>query len=172
MKRIYMVLSICLIVLGLVCPGCRPSATAQLEENKAIARRHFEEVWSKGNITLVDEHIATNFVLHDPSSREVQGTEGYKQYVTIYRTAFPDIHFIVEDQIAEGNKVATRWTATGTHQGELMGIPPTGKLCTVTGISIGRIAGGKIQESWSYWDAMGMLQQLGVVPPIAEGDKK
>ena len=172
MKRVYMVLSIGLIALGLVCPGCRPPSTAQLEENKASVRLAFEEGWNKGNLTTVDEDVATNYVLHDPFSGEVKGPEGYKQYVKMYRNAFPDLHFTVEDQIAEGDKVVTRWTCTGTHRGELMGIAPTGKLGTITGITIYRFSGGKIQESWSNWDDLGMLQQLGIVPPIGEAGKE
>ncbi len=172
MKRVYMVLSIGLIALGLVCPGCRPPSTAQLEENKASVRLAFEEGWNKGNLTTVDEDVATNYVLHDPFSGEVKGPEGYKQYVKMYRNAFPDLHFTIEDQIAEGDKVVTRWTCTGTHRGELMGIAPTGKLGTVTGIFIDRIAGGKAVETWAAWDALGMLQQLGVVPPMGQGGEK
>ena len=167
-----MVLSIGLIALGLVCPGCRPPSTAQLEENKASVRLAFEEGWNKGNLTTVDEDVATNYVLHDPFSGEVKGPEGYKQYVKMYRNAFPDLHFTIEDQIAEGDKVVTRWTCTGTHRGELMGIAPTGKLGTVTGIFIDRIAGGKAVETWAAWDALGMLQQLGVVPPMGQGGEK
>lgn len=139
------------------------------EANKAIVRRGFEEIWNKGNLAAVDEMYATNFVLHDPGSPGVRGPEGVKQYVTRERTAFPDIHFVVEDQIAEGDKVATRWTATGTHQRELMGIPASGKFATVTGIMISRILEGKIVEGWSNWDALGMLQQMGVAPRMGEG---
>ena len=172
MKRVYMLLSICLVALGLVCPGCRPSSTVQLEENKAIARRAFEEGWNKGNLTTVDEDVATNYVLHDPFSGEIKGPDGYKQYVRMYRTAFPDLHFTIEDQIAEGDKVVTRWTCTGTHRGELMGIAPTGKLGTLTGITIDRIAVGKAVETWVAWDALRMLQNLGVVPPMGQGGEK
>jgi len=92
------------------------------------------------------------------------GTAGIKQFISIYRTAYPDTHFTVEDQVAEGDKVATRWTATGTHRGELMGIAPTGKRVTVTGIAITRVTNGKIVETWNNFDALGQLQQLGVIP--------
>jgi len=171
MKRIYKVLPICLIVLGLVCPGCRPPSTAQLEENKAIARRLFEEVWSQGKLDVADEIFATDYFGHIAGSPEVRRLEGFKQFVSMYRTAFPDLQFTIEDQIAEGDKVVTRWTSTGTHKGELMGIPPTGVQSTSTGIAIDRIAGGKIVEVWSNWDTLGLLQQLGAVPPIGEGEK-
>jgi steroid delta-isomerase-like uncharacterized protein len=100
----------------------------QPEENKAITRRFLEEIFAGGNLELVDELFAPNFVLHDPSvPQEVRGIEAMKQYITMYRTAYPDTHFTIEDQIAEGDRVVTRWTGQGTHQGELMGIPPTGK---------------------------------------------
>ena len=121
----------------------------QPEENKAVTRRFLEEIFQGGNLELVDELFAPNFVLHDPSvSEEVQGLEALKQYITMYRPAYPDTHFTVEDQIAEGDEVVTRWTGQGTHQGELMGIAPTGNQVTVTGIEIVRISGGKIEETW------------------------
>ena len=82
----------------------------------------------------------------------------------MYRTAFPDMRITIEDQVAEGDKVVTRWTASGTHQGDLMGIDPTGRRATVTGITIDRISGGKVEETWTNFDAMGMMQQLGVIP--------
>ena len=88
---------------------------------------------------------------------------------TMYRTAFPDLHFTVEDQIAEGDMVANRVTARGTHQGEFMGIAPTGKQVTVTGITIDRIAGDKLEESWASWDFLGLMQQLGAIPEPGEG---
>lgn len=137
----------------------------QPEENKAITCRFLEEIFAGGNLELVDELFAPSFVLHDPSvPQEVRGIEALKQYVTMYRTAYPDTHFTIEDQIAEGDRVVTRWTGQGTHQGELMGIPPTGKRVTVTGIELDRISGGKIEESWVSYDALGMMQQLGIVP--------
>ncbi len=144
------------------------------EENKAIARCVFEEAWNQGNLDPVDEIHSTDFVLHDPSMPEdICGPEGFKQFITMYRIAFPDIHFTIEDQIAEGDKVVTRWTGTGTHRGELMGIAPTGvRGQGVMGITIDQIAGGKIVESWNAWDTLGMLQQLGVVPAIEEVSKK
>lgn len=96
------------------------------------------------------------------------GREGFKQFVLMYRSAFPDMHITIEDQIAEGDKVVSRWTARGTHQGELMGIPPTGKQATVTGINIERFANGKFVEEWSNFDALGLLQQLGVVTTLGQ----
>jgi steroid delta-isomerase-like uncharacterized protein len=134
------------------------------EENKANDRRFFE-AWNQGNQAIVDELCAPNYVLHDPDTT-VRGVEEFKQYIASNRTAFPDGHFTIEDQIAEGNMLATRWTFRGTHQGELRGVPPTGKQVTVTGIGIYRIEGGKFEESWVNFDVLGLLQQLGVIPPM------
>jgi steroid delta-isomerase-like uncharacterized protein len=133
-----------------------------VEENKAIFRRIVEEGFNKGNLAIVDELVATNHVNHTDN---VHGPEEYKQFITMYRTAFPDLHMTIEDQIAEGDKVVNRWTSRGTHKGDLMGIPPTGKQTTVTGMYVARIIGGKIVEEWGNLDALGMMQQLGVVPP-------
>jgi steroid delta-isomerase-like uncharacterized protein len=133
-----------------------------VEENKAIFRRIVEEGFNKGNLAIVDELVATNHVNHTDN---VHGPEEYKQFINMYRTAFPDLHMTIEDQIAEGDKVVNRWTSRGTHKGELMGIPPTGKQTTVTGMYVARIIGGKIVEEWGNLDALGMMQQIGVVPP-------
>ena len=138
-----------------------------VEENKIIARRVFEEAWNQRDLDAVDEICATDFVRHDPASSNLSGPigpEGYKQVITFYTTAFPDHHFVVEDMIAEGDRVVTRWTATGTHQGDLAGIPPTGVKGIVTGITIARFGEGKIVEERSNWDALGLMQQLGVIP--------
>ena len=140
------------------------------EENKAIARRFFEEVWNKGNLDVIDETHAAGYVLHD-STGDIQGTEGLRQFVMVYLTAFPDFHVTIEDEIAEGDMVVLRWTVTGTHKGELMGISPTDKEMTMTGITMGRIASGKIVEAWNNLDAVGMLQQLGVIPTMGQSEK-
>jgi steroid delta-isomerase-like uncharacterized protein len=134
------------------------------KENKAIARRADEELFDRGNLDVADELFALNFVYHDPASGEDwHGPESVKQYATMLRAAFPDLHYTVEDQIAEGDKVVTRYTASGTHQSELMGIAPTGNWVEITGISITRIQDGKIEEIWENYDTLGMMQQLGVV---------
>ncbi len=135
------------------------------EDNKTRARRFIEEVWNQGNVAVIDELAAPSF--SDPGLLPpVQGLEGLKQYVTMYRTAFPDVYFTIDDQIAEGDKVVTRFTATGTQKGELMGIAATGRRATVMGITITRYENGKVVESWSNFDALGMMQQLGVVPSM------
>ncbi len=135
------------------------------EENKAIARRIYDEAWNKGNLDLIDELCDANLVAHNLPPEVSPDRAGFKQLIAMYRAAYSDVQMIVEDQIAEGDRVVTRWTGRGTHKGELMGIPPTGRHVTVTGIDIERIAGGKVIEAWGEFDAMGMMQQLGVVPP-------
>jgi steroid delta-isomerase-like uncharacterized protein len=136
------------------------------EGNKDLARRFMEEVYNKGNVDFIDEVVASDYVAHDPNSPEGTGggTDGAKQFVEMYRSALPDLQMTVEDLIAEGDKVVTRWTARGTHQGALMGIPPSGNRVEVTGISVDRIEGGKFVEGWSNYDALGMMQQIGAVP--------
>ena len=136
------------------------------ETNKTVSRRFLEEVWNKGNLALLNEIIAKDHVDSGPGTLPglPTGPEGSKQLVTVYRNAFPDVHFTIDEQIAEGDNVVTRWTAHGTHKGELVGIPATGKSTTVTGIAIDRIVNGKIAESWGIFDQFGMMQQLGVIP--------
>lgn len=133
------------------------------EDNKALVRRFYEEIFNRGNMAVVDELCTANYLFHDPTG-PVQGPEGFKQFATMYRTAFPDLHITIDDAIAEGDKVVARTTGRGTHKGELMGIPPTGKQIAVSGMTISRIVNGKAEETWANYDALGMLQQLGVVP--------
>ena len=136
-----------------------------VEENKAIAQRITEEIWGKGDLALIDELFAPNYVDHNPLPGFAPDREGLKQSVTMMQAAFPDLHTHVEDLIAEENKVVARFSGHGTHKGELMGIPPTGRDVTVAGIQICRIVDGKVVEDWTELDNMGMMQQLGVVPP-------
>ena len=130
------------------------------EQNKATARRIFDEVASKGNLGVISELVASNHVYH--SNPQLSGIDGQKKMVTMYRTAFPDLELTVEDQIAEGDKVVSRITIRGTHKGDLMGTPPTGKHVTITAISIMRFADNKVVEEWELVDEAGMMQQLGV----------
>lgn len=135
------------------------------EENKAISRRADEEFFNQGNLDAAGEIFASNFVFHDPANgEEWHGPENVKRYAAMLRVAFPDLHQTIKEQIVEGDKVAYRWTARGTHQGELMGIAPTGRRVTLTGIAIARLVDGKIEEIWENYDALGMMQQLGVIP--------
>ncbi len=133
------------------------------EENKALLRVWVEEVWNKSNVALVDEKIAPNYVYHDPE-HPLHGPAGFKSLHAMYRSAFPDLHFTIEDMVAEGDKIAWRFKAEGTHQGELQGIPPTGKRVVVAGTLISRIVSGQFVEDWNALDMLGMLQQLGVIP--------
>ena len=133
------------------------------EENKAIFRRYVEEVSNEGNLDLVDE-IFARYVSHQPDGHtEERGPEDVKWFIGESHQAFPDFHSTIEDQIAEGDKVATRWTIRGTHQGEFRGIAPTGKQITVTGIGIFRFSEGKVVESWDNFDQLGMMQQLDAI---------
>jgi steroid delta-isomerase-like uncharacterized protein len=132
------------------------------ERNKAILHRYFEELFNTGNLSVADEIVGLNYLNHNPVPGEPPGREGLKAFITHLRTAFPDIQFTIEDQIAEGDKVVTRFTVTGTQQGEFAGIPATGRPVTVTALNIYRVAGGQIEEGWLNWDALGMMQQLGV----------
>ena len=139
------------------------------EENKALTRRVMEEMFNKGNLDADDELLAPDFVDHDPSMPEdVRGPEGFKEYVRAFRSAFSDLHIRIEDQIAEGDKVVTRWTGTGTHDGDSMGIAPTGNRVEIMGMEISRISGGKVAEMWDNYDAMGMMQQMGAIPSAEE----
>jgi steroid delta-isomerase-like uncharacterized protein len=135
------------------------------EENKEKVHRFLEETFNEGNLDVVDEIFASDYVLHDPGiPEEVSGPEGIKQFVQMYRSAFPDTHITVEDQLAEGDEVVTRWTGRGTHQGELFGIPASGNRVEDTGITISRFEGGKIAEDWTNSDFLGLMQQIGAVP--------
>lgn len=147
--------------------GLFETACADEAANKALALRVFAEIWNQQNLDVADEILAADHAYYTPAD-VISGPEGFKGFVNMYLVAFPDANFVIDDQIAEGDLVATRWTATGTHQGELMGIPPTDVFATTTGITIMRVADGKIVENWSQWDALGQMQQLGVIPTWRE----
>jgi steroid delta-isomerase-like uncharacterized protein len=139
------------------------------EQNKTIVRRLFDELWNKGNLPVADELIAPTYTHHDTSTPDVgRGPESEKKRVTLYRTAFADMRLTIEDLIAEGETVVARWTCRGAHKGDLNGIAPTGKQIAISGVSVVRFAGGKMVEGWINWDALGMMQQLGVVPELGK----
>jgi len=150
-------------------PAAEGKESTMSEQNKALARRALEEIWNQGNLAVIDELTATNATFHDPNvpGGKFTGPDGLKQFVHIYRGAFPDVRITIDDQIAEGDKVVTRWTATGTHKGELMGIAPTNKHATVTGVDIDRYQNGRVVEAWASYDMLGLLQQVGIVPVMA-----
>ena len=139
------------------------------EENKAVVRREMEEFFNHtGNLDVADEIIASNYVSYEPTSGEVRGIEGAKQFAATYREPFPDLQNTIEDMVAEGDKVVVRFRARGTHQGETEAFgPPTGKWMEMTGITIKRLSEGKIVEAWTNFDALGMMQQLGLLPEAA-----
>jgi steroid delta-isomerase-like uncharacterized protein len=134
------------------------------EENKAIFRRYVEELGNEGNFDLADE-IFDHYLAHQSDGTTLErGPEDVKRFMGEFRSAFPDFHSTIEDMVAEGDKVVTRWMARGTHQGEFRGIAPTGKEIEITGIGIFRFSTeGKVVESWDAMDQLGMMQQLGVV---------
>jgi steroid delta-isomerase-like uncharacterized protein len=135
------------------------------EENKAIVRRFLEGIFTQGDPDVVDELAAPDFVVHDPSSETGDvDAEGVKGSIAWSHGAFPDLRVTIENQVAEGDNVATRWTVRGTHRGEMMGAAATGNRVTFTGTQTDRISGGKIAESWSNWDTLGMLRQIGALP--------
>jgi steroid delta-isomerase-like uncharacterized protein len=137
----------------------------QEQYNKALIVRAWEEIFNQGNLDAADEILAPDYVVHNTAGAPDGHTpDALKQTVVMQRNAFPDIHTTVVDQVAEGDMVVSRWIGTGTHKGELMGIPPTGVQITNTGILLSRVADGKIAEEWSNYDQLGMMQQLGVIP--------
>ena len=140
------------------------------EQNKAILRRFFEEIFNNGDLSVADEIVAADYVNHNPAPGETPGLEGLKEFVTNLRTAFPDVSFTIDDEVAEGDKVVTRWTCRGTHQAEFAGIPASGNHVTFSAINIHHVVDGKIQEAWVKWDTLDFMQQLGVIPPMGEGE--
>jgi steroid delta-isomerase-like uncharacterized protein len=138
------------------------------EQNKMVVRRAIEEVYNQGKLDVVDELVSSDFVAHT-TSEDIHGSAGMRQFVASLRQAFPDLHMTIQDQVAEGDKVVTRWTARGTHSGEFHGIPPTGKKGSLTGINIDRVVDSKAVECWTSTDDLGLLQQLGAVPTPGHG---
>ena len=144
------------------------SETEATEKNKAVITR-LGELWNTGNLTIADEIFDADFVNHDPDNPGINNLESYKGYVDVIRIGFPDFHVATDDLIVEEDKLAFRWTIIATHQGELMGMPATGIQVVWTGIKMAHFADGKIVEMWWAKDSMGMLQQLGVIPPMPDG---
>ncbi|HEX6123131.1 MAG TPA: ester cyclase [Ktedonobacterales bacterium] len=136
------------------------------EQNKALARRVIEEIWNKGEYTVLNQLLSPNFVFHDPSSPRVKTRQDYEMFATAYRRAFPDLRLVIEDQIAERELVMTWWGARGTNTGPLMGYAPTDRTVSITGISLDLIHNGQIVEERVNWDALGLFQQLGMVPML------
>ena len=132
------------------------------EENKALVRRFYDEVWNRGDYGVADEVFAADYVRHDLRPTPVPpGPEGQKLVANMFRTAFPDGQMTIDLLIAEADLVMARWTIQGTHQGAWINIPPTGKRVGFAGVNIFRIAGGKVVEIWNHRDDLGLMQQLG-----------
>ena len=132
------------------------------EQNEAVARRGFE-VFNTGDTSQADEFVAEDARNHDPAMPDSPaGPDGLKQAVEVYRGAFPDLKITIEEMFSDRDLVCTRWSSEGTNDGELMGMPPTGKHAKTTGLSIDKVQDGKIVESWTEWDNAGLMQQLGV----------
>jgi steroid delta-isomerase-like uncharacterized protein len=133
-----------------------------IEKNRDLVRQYLE-IWNTGNLTNIEEIVSIDFIFHRVGG-DLKGHEALRQYIMVFRTAFPDLHFTVEEVIAERDKAVTHWMMTGTHKGELMGIAATDKQIKVTGTSITRIAGNKVIENSTFWDRLDLMQQLGVIP--------
>lgn len=132
------------------------------EMNRAVVRRVVEELFDTGNLDIADQVFAPDYVDHSPSELESSGLENIKRFVVGWRVAFPDTRSAVEDMIAEGDRVAVRWTTQATHRGEFLGVPPTGNVVTAHWLGIFRLSNGKIIESWDHYETQGLLRQLGV----------
>ena len=137
-------------------------------KNTALARR-WAEICNQANLDLADEIYAPDCVLYDPTMPEdMRGGEGAREFYSMYRSAFPDADITIEDQLAERDMVATRWTARGTQQGELLGVPPSGNRVEIAGMTISRAEGAKVVEEWNNYDALGLMQQIGAIPEPGE----
>lgn len=139
------------------------------EANKAIVARIWEEVYSQGDVSVVDEVMDERYLNHDLLPGEEPGAEGVKQFALSLRGAFPDLRFNVEEMLAKDDLVVTRWLATGTHEGEFLAVPASGRRMAATGMTMHRLENGRIVEGWTNWDALSMLTQIGVLPPPKGG---
>ncbi len=138
---------------------------SEATEYQSLVHRVIEEFWNQGQLALADELFAAEYVRYDPAAPNIgTGPDAAREVAAAYHAAFPDLRLSIGDLLADGDKVVLRWTARGAHRGELRGIAPTGKEITTTGITIWRIADGRIAEEWVNWDTFGLLQQLGAIP--------
>ena len=142
---------------------------SQLEQNKRIVRRAIEEGWNPANLAVIDELYAADFLFHQESGEAVRGLDAFKTWISTIHGAFPDIRYQIEAMYADGDKVATRYTVRGTHTGDFRGLPATGKTFNLSGHLIHRVAAGKKTEGWGIWDTLGLMTQLGVIPPVRLG---
>lgn len=136
-------------------------------DGKALFREVIEQVWHRGNLGFVDEAYHPEYVANVPRG-ELQHLADYRRYVTETRAAFPDIRIYVQQQVAEGDFVVSRHRIVGTHTGDFMGLAPTGRPIDVAAMTMERLSGGRFAESWSCWDVIGLLHEIGLVPDLAE----
>lgn len=133
---------------------------------RQIAKQYVQTVWNEGRLDRLEEFIDPGFIDHESTFPfSARGADGLRRVLLFFRTAFPDVHWTIEDMVAEGSKVAMRFTARGTHRGSVVGFPGTGRRITVTGTTIFRIESARLVEAWTHWDTLGLLQQLGVADP-------
>jgi len=160
-----MIMLICLIVTGLVCPGCKPSSSDQLEENKALVRHGYKLLEERDWVKLA-ELYASDFIYYSPERQEPGTREDFMQYLQRLEVVYPDFSDTIEDIIAEGDKVVVRELWRGTNKGDIeeLGITATGKVVTLPVIIIFRIKDGKVVEMWQTYDMMSVMQQLGAMP--------
>jgi len=135
-------------------------------DNIALVRRFIEEVWNKGNLTVISEVVSDKYTGVEPVIGEVRGLEALKQQIQTFRTAFPDLRITIDDIGMAGDRVFARWTGRGSHKGMFMGLAPTNNRGEVHGISIDRITNGKITEHFESYDSLTLFQLLGAVPPV------
>jgi steroid delta-isomerase-like uncharacterized protein len=147
-----------------VFPKFAEKVSMAAEENKAVISTFVEEVINQGQLDRADDLVAVDFVEVDPFPGQQQGREGLKEVINAFRTAFPDIHWVIEEMVGEGDKVFSRFTWHGTHRGEFIGVPATGKQITVKGMVVDRVVAGKMAESQILMDGLSMMRQLGVIP--------
>ena len=133
-------------------------------QNAAVVQRFVEEVINQGRLEAADELVHEDFIELDPLPGQQQGRQGLKDVIGMLRTAFPDIHWVIEETIASGDKVVTRFKWSGTHRGDFLGVPATGRKVAVPGVVIDRLSGGRMADSRILMDTLGLMQQLGVIP--------
>jgi steroid delta-isomerase-like uncharacterized protein len=150
-----------------------PNDSSTMSANKEIVRRYMDDCWNLGKLDELRELVSDNCAHHDSVFPSLQpGADSLKSHISTCRNGFPDLKFTLDDTIAERNEVVIHWTATGTHKGQFLSMPPTNRQATVTGTSIFRVENGKIAESWSDWNLMSMMQQLGVTAPASKAETK
>ena len=137
-----------------------------IDENKQIIRRVVEECWNPGNADLADELYSSSFVFHTEGDAEMRGPESIKQWLSVLHGAMPDLHYQIDALYGDGDRVAIRYTVHGTHEGDFQGIPATGAKLELTGHMILRVTDGQVSEGWGYWDTLGLMIALGILPPF------